>query len=377
MRFTEYVRQLPESEMERKTSVWTRVHIDPYLVLSLLVVCAGGLFVLYSASSGDWGAVQRQMVRFGVGFAAMFVIAQFDPRIFQQWGGAVFVLGVALLAAVLITGSDAKGAQRWLTIPGVVRFQPSEIMKLAVPIMLAWYLSRYGVPPRYRHLAVSIILLLIPVVLIVRQPDLGTSLLIAASGVFVIFLAGLSWKLIASFSVLAVSSLPLMWIFVMHDYQKQRVLTLFDPSSDPLGAGWNINQSMTAIGSGGLQGKGFMQGTQSQLDFLPESHTDFIIAVLGEEFGFVGAAVLLSAYALIVMRGMLIAVRGRDNFCRLLAGSLTLTFFIYVFVNVGMVSGILPVVGVPLPLVSYGGTSIVTLLASFGILMSISTHPRS
>ncbi|GGX69579.1 rod shape-determining protein RodA [Saccharospirillum salsuginis] len=377
MRFTEYVRQLPDSGMGRRTSLWVRIHIDPFLLLALLGVCIGGLFVLYSASSGDWGAVQRQMVRFGVGFLAMIVVAQLDPRLFQQWGGAVFALGVALLVAVLVTGTDAKGAQRWLTIPGVVRFQPSEIMKLAVPVMLAWYLSRYGVPPRHRHLAVSLFLLLIPVALIVRQPDLGTSLLIAASGIFVIFLAGLSWKLIVSFAMLAVSMLPLMWIFVMHDYQKQRVLTLFDPSSDPLGAGWNIIQSMTAIGSGGLQGKGFMQGTQSQLDFLPESHTDFIIAVLGEEFGFVGAAVLLAAYALIVLRGMLIAVRGRDNFCRLLAGSLTLTFFIYVFVNVGMVSGILPVVGVPLPLVSYGGTSIVTLLTSFGILMSISTHPRT
>ena len=377
MRFTEYVRQLPDSGMGRKASLWMRIHIDPFLLVALLGVCIGGLFVLYSASSGDWSAVQRQMVRFGVGFLVMIIVAQFDPRLFQQWGGAVFVLGVALLVAVLVTGTDAKGAQRWLTIPGVFRFQPSEIMKLAVPVMLAWYLSRYGVPPRHRHLAVSLFLLMIPVALIVRQPDLGTALLIAASGIFVIFLAGLSWKLIVSFTTLIVSMLPLLWVFVMHGYQKQRVLTLFDPSSDPLGAGWNIIQSMTAIGSGGLQGKGFMQGTQSQLDFLPESHTDFIIAVLGEEFGFVGAAVLLSAYALIVLRGMLIAVRGRDNFCRLLAGSLTLTFFIYVFVNVGMVSGILPVVGVPLPLVSYGGTSIVTLLTSFGILMSISTHPRT
>ena len=377
MKFTEYVRQLPDSSMGRPKSLWVRIHIDPYLLLALLAVSAGGLVVLYSASSGDWGAVYRQMVRFGIGFFAMIIVAQFDPRFFQQWGGAVFIAGIGLLVAVLLTGTDAKGAQRWLDIPGLFRFQPSEIMKLAVPIMLAWYLSRYGVPPRYRHLAVSAVLLAIPVVLIIQQPDLGTALLIAASGIFVIFLAGLSWKLIVSFSFMAVSMLPLMWIFVMHDYQKQRVLTLFDPSSDPLGAGWNIIQSMTAIGSGGLQGKGYMQGTQSQLDFLPESHTDFIIAVLGEEFGFIGAMVLLAAYALIVLRGMLIGVRGRDNFCRLLAGSLTLTFFIYVFVNVGMVSGILPVVGVPLPLVSYGGTSIVTLLTSFGILMSISTHPRT
>lgn len=377
MRFTEYVRQLPDSGMGQRKSLWMRLHIDPYLVLGLLLVAGGGLVVLYSATSGDLGAVYRQAVRFGIGFVVMFLVAQFDPRLFQQWGGAVFLAGVGLLVVVLVAGWDAKGAQRWLNIPGLFRFQPSEIMKIAVPVMLAWYLSRHGLPPRHRHLLVALILLSMPVTLIIRQPDLGTALLIAASGVFVVFLAGLGWKLIVSFSVLAVSMLPVLWLFVMRDYQKQRVLTLFDPASDPLGAGWNITQSMTAIGSGGLQGKGYMQGTQSQLDFLPESHTDFIIAVLGEEFGFVGAGILLGLYGVIVLRGMLIAVRARDNFCRLLAGSLTLTFFIYVFVNVGMVSGILPVVGVPLPLVSYGGTSIVTLLTSFGILMSISTHPRS
>jgi len=232
-------------------------------------------------------------------------------------------------------------------------------------------------PPRYRDLLVSAVLLMVPVALIIQQPDLGTSLLIACSGLFVIFLAGLSWKLITSFVLFAIAMAPVLWIWVMRDYQRQRVLTLFDPNADPLGAGWNIIQSMTAIGSGGLRGKGFMSGTQSQLDFLPESHTDFIIAVLGEEFGFIGAVALILLYCVIILRGMLIAVRARDNFCCLLAGSLTLTFFIYVFVNVGMVSGILPVVGVPLPLVSYGGTSIVTLLTGFGLLMSISTHQRT
>lgn len=377
MRFTEYVRQLPSSGMVKRKSWWMRLHIDPYLLLGLLVIAAGGLVVLYSATSGDWGSVYRQMIRFGVGFGVMLVIAQFDPRLFQQWGGAVFLVGIGLLVAVLLVGAGAKGAQRWLDVFGFFRFQPSEIMKLAVPVMLAWYLSRYQLPPRHRHLLVSLLLLAIPVVLVIQQPDLGTSLLIAASGVFVIFLAGLSWKLITSFAAVLMAMLPVMWLFVMRDYQKQRVLTLFDPNSDPLGAGWNIIQSMTAIGSGGLEGKGYMQGTQSQLDFLPESHTDFIIAVLAEEFGFIGACALLAVYSAVILRGMLIAVRGRDNFCRLLAGSLTLTFFIYVFVNVGMVSGILPVVGVPLPLVSYGGTSIVTLLTSFGILMSISTHPRT
>jgi rod shape determining protein RodA len=377
MNFTEYVHQLPQGSMGRQQSVWTRLHLDPYLLLALLLVALGGMVVLYSATSGDMGAVYRQSVRFGIGFMVMIAIAQFDPRWFQQWGGSVYLIGVLLLVAVLVSGTQAMGAQRWLQIPGLIRFQPSELMKLAVPVMISWYISRFGVPPRYRDLLVSAVLLFVPVALIVRQPDLGTSVLIASSGIFVIFLAGLSWKLIISFTTLAIGMIPVLWIWVMRDYQRQRVLTLFDPNVDPLGAGWNIIQSMTAIGSGGLNGKGYMLGTQSQLDFLPESHTDFIIAVLGEEFGFVGALVLLMLYAVIILRGMLIAIRGRDNFCRLLAGSLTLTFFIYVFVNVGMVSGILPVVGVPLPLVSYGGTSIVTLLAGFGMLMAISTHQRT
>ncbi|MDX1473582.1 MAG: rod shape-determining protein RodA, partial [Reinekea sp.] len=301
---------------------------------------------------------------------------QLDPRIFQQWSGVVYVFGVVLLIAVLVLGIGAKGAQRWLAIPGLFRFQPSEIMKISVPVIMAWYIARYSLPPKFKHFIGAAVLLAIPCVLILEQPDLGTSLLIAASGIFVIFLAGLSWKFIVSAVVLAIGSLPAAWIFVLREYQKQRVLTFLNPESDPLGAGWNIIQSKTAIGSGGLYGKGYLLGTQSQLDFLPESHTDFIIAVLSEEFGFVGATVLLSLYVVIIIRGMLISVRARDNFCRLLAGSLTLTFFIYVFVNIGMVSGLLPVVGVPLPLVSYGGTSIVTLLTSFGILMSISTHQR-
>ncbi len=373
----DFVRHSPQSAFAHRKTIWRRLHIDPYLLISLLALSAFGLFVLYSASGGDWGSVQRQGVRFAAGYLAMIIIAQLDPRVFQQWSGAVYLLGVVLLVAVLVMGTGAKGAQRWLSIPGLFRFQPSELLKLAVPIVIAWYLSRYPIPPRFKHILGTIVLLAIPCVLILEQPDLGTSLLIAASGVFAIFLAGLSWKVIVSAVVLAVGSLPAAWIFVLRDYQKQRVLTFLNPESDPLGAGWNIIQSKTAIGSGGLYGKGYLQGTQSQLDFLPESHTDFIIAVLSEELGFVGAMILFAIYVAIIIRGMLIAVRGRDNFCRLLAGSLTLTFFIYIFVNIGMVSGLLPVVGVPLPLVSYGGTSIVTLLSSFGILMSISTHDRT
>ncbi|MCH8529695.1 MAG: rod shape-determining protein RodA [Saccharospirillum sp.] len=377
MNLSEYVRHLPDGNLTRQTSFWHRLHIDPYLLLALVVLACGGMVVLYSAAGGDMVSVYRQGIRFGIGFVVMVFVAQFDPRWYQMWGGTVYILGVMLLVLVLFFGTGAKGAQRWLDIPGLIRFQPSEIMKIAMPVMLAWYLSRYGVPPKYRHLFLSIFLLAIPVALVAQQPDLGTALLIAASGIFVVFLAGLSWKLIFTGIFLALSMFPVLWLFVLREYQKQRILTLFDPTSDPLGAGWNIIQSMTAIGSGGFNGKGYMLGTQSQLDFLPESHTDFIIAVLGEEFGFVGAMALIALYAFIIIRGMIIAIRGRDNFCRLLAGSLTLTFFIYVFVNIGMVSGILPVVGVPLPLVSYGGTSIVTLLAGFGMLMSISTHHRA
>ncbi|MDX1342513.1 MAG: rod shape-determining protein RodA [Reinekea sp.] len=373
---SDFIRHAPDNSFSRRHSIWQRLHIDIYLFLALLTLAFAGLVVLYSASGADWGAVYRQGLRFLIGFAAMFIVAQLDPRIFQQWSGVVYVFGVVLLIAVLVLGIGAKGAQRWLAIPGLFRFQPSEIMKISVPVIMAWYIARYSLPPKFKHFIGAAVLLAIPCVLILEQPDLGTSLLIAASGIFVIFLAGLSWKFIVSAVVLAIGSLPAAWIFVLREYQKQRVLTFLNPESDPLGAGWNIIQSKTAIGSGGLYGKGYLLGTQSQLDFLPESHTDFIIAVLSEEFGFVGATVLLSLYVVIIIRGMLISVRARDNFCRLLAGSLTLTFFIYVFVNIGMVSGLLPVVGVPLPLVSYGGTSIVTLLTSFGILMSISTHQR-
>lgn len=373
---SDFIRHAPSDTFSRQQSFWQRIHIDPYLLLALVVLAAGGLVVLYSASGADWGAVSRQIIRFMIGFGAMFIVAQFDPRNFQQWSGAMYFSGVILLILVLVMGTGAKGAQRWIAIPGLFRFQPSEIMKIAVPVMVAWYVARHPLPLKFRHMLGAGVLLFIPFILILNQPDLGTSLLIAASGVFVIFLAGLSWKIIISAGILSIASLPAMWMFVLRDYQKTRILTMFNPESDPLGAGWNIIQSKTAIGSGGIYGKGLLQGTQSQLDFLPESHTDFIIAVLSEELGFIGALTLLAIYVAIIVRGMLISIRARDNFCRLLAGSLTLTFFIYVFVNIGMVSGLLPVVGVPLPLVSYGGTSIVTLLTSFGILMSISTHQR-
>jgi len=286
----------------------------------------------------------------------------------------MYGVGIISLILVLLVGVGAKGAQRWLSIFGVFRFQPSEIMKLAVPMMLAWFMASKLLPPNFKTISQALGLIFIPTLLVMKQPDLGTSLLIAASGLLVLLFAGLSWRWIALAIMTMLAGAPAMWFGVMHAYQKQRVLTFLNPESDPLGSGWNIIQSKTAIGSGGIEGKGWQLGTQSQLEFLPERHTDFIIAVFAEEQGLIGVLMLLVLYLLIVMRGIYMASRARDTFSRLLGGSLIVTFFIYVFVNIGMVSGILPVVGVPLPLISYGGTSIVTLMAAFGVIMSVYTH---
>lgn len=356
--------------------LWSVLHIDPILLVLLLVLVAAGLVVLFSGADQNIAVVKGQGIRMGVALVVMLVFAQLDPAVFRRWAPWLYLAGILALAAVMLFGVGAKGAQRWLALPGLPRFQPSELMKLVVPMMAAWYLSRRFLPPRLRYVAVSFLIVLLPMAMIILQPDLGTSLLVGAAGIFVIFFAGMSWKLISAFFVMVSVSAPLMWFFVMRDYQKQRVLTLLDPQSDPLGAGWNIIQSKTAIGSGGLDGKGWLQGTQSHLEFLPESHTDFIVAVLAEEFGFVGIVGLLGLYLLIILRCLYIAAMAQDSFSRLLAGALTMTFFIYIFVNVGMVSGLLPVVGVPLPLISYGGTSSVTLMAAFGVLMSIHTHRR-
>ncbi len=350
------------------------LHIDPVLLAGLLLLMAAGLGVLYSASDGSMEVVQRQVVRLAISFAVMFFVAQIPQHQLYLWAPWFFALGIILLVLVLVAGDVGKGAQRWLNLY-VIRFQPSEMMKLVTPLMLAWYLCEKPFPPRVSSLIISLILVILPTMLIAKQPDLGTALLVAAAGFFVVFFGGISWRILftAIFSVLAL--IPVLWQF-MHDYQKQRVLTLFDPESDPLGSGYHIIQSMIAIGSGGTYGKGWLNGTQSQLDFIPERTTDFIYAVFAEEFGIMGAIVLLSLYAFIIIRGLYIAATAQDSFGRLLAGSLSLTFFVYLFVNVGMVSGILPVVGVPLPLISYGGTSMVTLMAGFGMLMSISTHRR-
>jgi len=375
----DFIRQLPgaESHFSRRPGLFDSNHVDLPLLGLLLLLIGVGLFVLYSGSGQNIADVKKQGLHFVVALALMVLIAQIDPVVLRRWAPWVFILGLIGLFAVLLMGADAKGAQRWLQIPGIgIRIQPSEFMKIAVPMMVAWYLSDRGLPPSFKHIMGAMTIIATPAALIVIQPDLGTSILIAASGIFVLFFAGLGLRWILGFAIAVAALAPVMWFFGMQDYQKQRVLTMFNPEQDPLGSGWNIIQSKTAIGSGGYSGKGWLEGTQSQLDFLPESHTDFIIAVFAEEFGFIGVTVLLSLYTLIIMRGLYIAVRGQDTFSRLLAGSLTMTFFVYVFVNMGMVSGILPVVGVPLPLVSYGGTSVLTLMASFGILMSIHTHRK-
>ena len=358
--------------METRIAFGERLHLDVPLLLGVLVLSAFGLVALYSAGGQDTDLVVRQAIRFAVGFGVMFVVAQIAPRRFFDWAPLLYLAGVALLCAVLVVGETAQGAQRWLRV-GPFSFQPSEFVKLTVPLMVAWFISRGDLPPRLWRVALGGLFTLVPVVLVMRQPDLGTSLLIVASGAFVLFLAGVGWRYITALAAFGAACVPFLWHF-MHDYQRQRVLTLLDPQQDPLGAGYHIIQSTIAIGSGGIYGKGWFNGTQSQLDFLPERSTDFVFAVIGEEFGLLGALVLLAVYLFIVYRGLYIAARAKYMFGKLLAGALVLTFFIYVFVNIGMVSGILPVVGLPLPLVSYGGTSMVTLMAGFGIVMSVHTH---
>ena len=353
--------------------LWVNLRLDPWLLILLLAIMSFGLLVLYSGSGASEASVHKQLIRYGLALLGMVIITQINLRHVQRWIPLLYVIGLLLLVAVLLFGVGAKGAQRWLAIPGLPRFQPSEIMKLVVPLTVSWYLASRPRPPQLIHVIVAMVLVLVPVILIAKQPDLGTSLLIGSSGVFVIFFAGLLWRYLIAAVVLGSAGLPLLWMG-MREYQKQRVITFLDPESDPLGAGWNIIQSKIAIGSGGINGKGWLKGTQSHLDFLPETHTDFIVAVLAEEFGLLGVCLLLALYFLVLVRGLIIAGYASHPFDRMLASSLTLTFFVYVVVNIGMVSGLLPVVGVPLPLVSYGGTSAVTLMASLGLLMSI--HAR-
>lgn len=347
-------------------------HLDSFLMASLFFTLMVGLFVLYSASGQDFSKVYDQTVNIVLAFSVMWLAANIAPHQLERIAMPLYVLGVLLLVAVELVGSTSHGAQRWLNL-GVTKIQPSEIMRIAMPMMLAWYFTKLESRPSAMHFAQAGLLLLVPVALVMKQPDLGTALLITAAGFYVLFLAGLSWKLLLGSALSLAIAAPFLWT-MLHDYQRRRIEILFDPSQDPLGSGYHTIQAMIAIGSGGFAGKGWLNGTQAQLDFIPERTTDFIFAVFSEEFGLLGNLLLLGLFSLIVLRGLVIASNAKSTFGRLLAGSIALTFFTYAFVNMGMVSGILPVVGVPLPLISYGGTSMVMLCLSLGILMSIATH---
>jgi len=374
---SEYTRFLEGSgrDFARAQTPAERLHLDVMLLLPMLAIMTTGLFVLFSASDGDWGTVNRQIRNFVVGFAVLLVVAQIRLDTLQRWAPTLYLGALLLLLLVPFFGVGAKGAQRWLSL-GFIRFQPSEIMKIAMPLMVAAWVVRHALPPRPSTSVTALLIIALPAAAIATQPDLGTAILVGASGAFVVFMAGVSWWQIFSGAMAALACIWPAWLFLLRDYQKQRILTLFDPEADRLGAGWNIIQSKTAIGSGGWSGKGYLQGTQSHLDFLPESQTDFIIAVLAEEWGLRGVLLLLLLYGLVVARGLWISFTAQTSYGRLLASAITLTFGVYVVVNMGMVAGILPVVGVPLPFVSFGGTSIVTLLLGFGILSAISTEKR-
>jgi len=368
------------SAIHRNVAYKPLLHIDMLLMLSLCALATVGLFVLYSASGENSSLVWRQSIRLGLGFFVMIVIAQFNVQQIQRIAPWLYLFGVILLILVALMGTVGKGAQRWLNL-GFFRFQPSELVKLTVPMMLAYYFAEKPLPPSYRHLGVALLLLLIPVMLIAKQPDLGTSLLVAAAGFFVILLGGLqTWLIMGGFSLAVIFGLLIAYTpilgYLLHPYQLRRITTFINPEADPLGAGYHIIQSKIAIGSGGITGKGWLNSTQSRYEFLPERTTDFIFSVFGEEFGLIGFSLLILLYLLILTRGLYISLQAQGMFARLLAGSINLTFFVYIFVNIGMVTGLLPVVGVPLPLISYGGTSIVTLLAGFGLLMAIHSHKR-
>ena len=369
----DFVRQLPGGVRQGAGGRLMQVHLDPVMLLLLLGIIGYGLVVLNSALNDNPSLFTNQIIRMGLALLAMLVAAQLQPRFYLRWAPVLYAGGVVLLLLVLIMGVSVKGSQRWLDLPGLPRFQPSELMKIAVPMTVAWYLHERSLPPSFKDVCVALLIIAVPAGCIMLQPDLGTGILVACAGLAVVVLAGVYWRWIAYAGLAITAAAPGLW-FVLQDYQRQRIITLFDAESDPLGAGWNIIQSTTAIGSGGVYGKGLFQGTQSHLEFLPESQTDFIIAVIGEELGFVGIITLLALYMMVVARGLYVATQASNTFQRLLAGALTLTFFVYFFVNIAMVSGLLPVVGVPLPLVSYGGTSAITLMASFGIIMAVRTQ---
>jgi len=349
-------------------------YIDKFLLIGLLLLMTVGLFTLYSATGSDVTRNNKQVLHICVALFVMWLAANVPLQQIMRLALPLYMIGLIMLIGVALFGEIHNGARRWLNI-GITRIQPSEIMKIAVPLMMAWYFDKNEITLRLKEYVGATVILILPVLLILRQPDLGTALLIAVSGFYVLFLAGLSWRVICGLLLSALACIPVLWSF-MHDYQRRRVLTMLDPSQDPLGAGYHIIQSSIAIGSGGVVGKGWQKGTQAQLDFLPEQSTDFIFAVFSEEFGLIGNSLLLLLYLIVIGRCMVITANASTQFTRLIAGSITLTFCTYIFVNMGMVSGILPVVGVPLPLISYGGTAMVTMLLGFGILMSIQTHPK-
>jgi len=358
--------------INQNKSKLNKLHLDSWLLTFLIINAILGLMMVYSASSEDMSMVIRQAVSFGVGFLLMFVCAQIPPKVYQAISPWFYLFAILLLILVLFVGDVRLGAKRWLTIPGIGSMQPSEFMKFAMPLMMAWFFARNPLPPRFKHIVIAILLMIVPFVLALLQPDLAIGIVIG--GVFALFLSGMSWRLIIGTLAALAMVFPLIWTFVLQTYQKKRILTLFDPESDALGAGWNIIQSKIAIGSGGMTGRGFLEGTQSQLGYLPEHHTDFIMSTYAEEFGFVGVFFLFALYTAIIFRCMIISLGCFHNYGRILAGTIGLSLFFFVFVNSGMVSGILPVTGDPLPLMSYGGTAVIALLASFGIVMSIHTH---
>ncbi len=360
----------------QRQSFFEHWHLDPVLLLGMLLLGLASMVILYSAGSGNTALLWRQGTRLLLGLGIMALLAQVSPQSIERWSPQLYAAGMVLLVLVLISGIVGKGAQRWLTI-GPLRFQPAEFMKLAMPMMIAWIATRRPLPLKFANLVLALLAIALPAALVIIQPDLGTAVLIMVSGVLVLFLAGMNWRLILTALMVTIAAAAAVWQFnFLHGYQRKRILTLFDPWSDPLGAGYHIIQSIIAVGSGGLSGKGWMMGSQSQLQFIPERQTDFIFAVFAEDFGLFGVLGLFLLYLVIVIRSLNIAYYSRDSYSRLLGGSLALTFFFYAFVNIGMVTGILPVVGVPLPLISYGGTSMVTLMAGFGVLMSIHTHKK-
>ncbi|MBS1189965.1 MAG: cell elongation-specific peptidoglycan biosynthesis regulator RodA [Rhodocyclaceae bacterium] len=347
-------------------------YIDPPLLFITLAIMAVGVVTVFSASYDGNNRAASQVLNMGIALFSMWLVSRLPPQKMMRFAVPLYILGVILLVGVFLFGVKVNGARRWLSL-GFTRIQPSEIMKIAMPLMLAWYFHKYEATLKFRHYIVAALILLIPFALIAKQPDLGTALLVGAAGFYVIFFAGLPWKVIIGLGAAGAAAAPFVWT-VLHDYQRKRILTLLDPSSDPLGAGYHIIQSTIAIGSGGLLGKGYLNGTQTHLEFIPEKHTDFIFAVFSEEWGLIGNCFLIFLYTLLIGRGLMIAAAAPTLFTRLLAGAITLGFFTYAFINMGMVSGILPVVGVPLPFVSYGGTALVTLFIGIGMLMSIHTH---